>query len=322
MEFYNETSFSTLTHRTTIGDENIAMSAQCRVVFDVDREGNSTISETQDWELKAEYWESDFGPMDKDDVYIRGGVDVLLFGMAKAPHGTMVSQMEVEVLLNNKTVHKVNVFGNRNWNSFFGILVKSRPEPFESIPLSLQNAFGGTTEWDGLKIPYPSNPYGKGYYYKKEEAKGNALPNIEHVDDPITTWKSWQEPAGLSSFPILPVKAKHHVVLEDDNSKIKKVDDRFFNSAFPQMIVENVSAGDIFSATNVTGAEAFKFTIPELPLEIEIKVGEISKKRTMKIEQVGLLPETSQAFITYNFPFKYTLVPLEKRKTMIRLLKN
>lgn len=322
MEFYNETPFSTLTHRTTIGEENIAMSAQCRVVFDVDKTGNAVVSEIQGWELKDNYWESEFGPMDKDDVYIRGGVDILLFGHARAPKGKTITQTEVAVNLNGNTIHKVNVFGNRVWKSILGILSKSNPEPFESMPLSLHNAFGGSTTWDGLDIPYPSNPFGKGYYYKKEAAIGNQLPNIEHVDDPITKWKSWQEPAGLASFPILPLKAKHHVVLEEDNSKIKRIGDRFFNSAFPQMIVESVKPNDLLTATNVTDQGSFNFLIPKLPLEVEIKIGDIKEKREMKIEQVGLLPDSKQAFITYNFPFKYTLVPLEKRKTIIRLLEN
>ena len=322
MEFYNETPFSTLTHRTTIGEENIAMSAQCRVVFDLDIQGNGKISEIQDWELKDNYWESDFGPMDKDDVYVRGGVDILLFGHAKAPRGKSINKTQVVVSHNEQIVHKVNVYGRRIWNSVLGILSISNPEPFESMPLTLRNAYGGSTNWDGLEIPYPSNPYVKGYYYKKADAIGNELPNIEHVDDPITKWKSWQEPAGLGSFPILPLKAKHHMVLEEDNSKIKQIEDRFFNSAFPQMIIDSIKPDDVVSATNVTENGIFKFIIPKLPLEVEIKIGEVKEKRAMKIEQVGLLPDSNQAFITYNFPFKYTLVPLEKRKTIIRLLDN
>ena len=71
MEFFNETPFSTLIHRTSIGEESIAMSAQCRVLFDIDNSGNATISDKQNWELKDNYWESDYGPMDKDDIYTR-----------------------------------------------------------------------------------------------------------------------------------------------------------------------------------------------------------------------------------------------------------
>ena len=88
------------------------------------------------------------------------------------------------------------------------------------------------------------------------------------------------------------------------------------------MIIDSIKPDDVVSATNVTENGIFKFIIPKLPLEVEIKIGEVKEKRAMKIEQVGLLPDSNQAFITYNFPFKYTLVPLEKRKTIIRLLDN
>ncbi|MGJ8667117.1 MAG: DUF2169 domain-containing protein [Patiriisocius sp.] len=322
MEFYNETPFSSLTHRTTLGEENIAMSVQCRVFFDVDADGNATISDLQKWELKEDYWESEFGPMDKDNVYVRGGVDVLVFGHARAPKGQTITQTDVAVYINDKKIHAVKVFGNRTWKSILGLLSISAAEPFTSIPLTLENAFGGTTTWDGLELPYPANPYGKGYYFKKENALGNPLPNIEDIDDPITKWKSWKDPAGLCSCPILPLKAKHHLELEENNRKIKKVKDSFFNSSFPQMIVDRINPGNTVKVTNVTDRGPFFCKIPKLELEIEIKIGEAHKKRSMNIEQVGLLPDTKQIFITYNFPFKYTVVPLEKRKTMLRILEN
>ncbi len=201
MDFNNNTSFPSLVHRAAIGDDKIAMAVMCRVTYDV-KESIATISKNQEWELYQDFWESEYGPMDKDDVYRRGGIDIMLFGSAKAPKGREVTESEVVISLNNKELHKVKVYGNRVWKSFMGMMTKTNAEPFKEIQLSLHNAFGGVGHWDGLEVPYPSNPYGKGYYYDKEEAVGKPLPNIEHHDNLISKWREWQEPAGVASLPI------------------------------------------------------------------------------------------------------------------------
>ena len=319
MEFINRTSFPSLVHRTAIGDDLIAMSVMCRLTYDVNK-GEATISENQEWELYQDFWESDYGPMDKDDVYCRGGVDIMVFGSAKAPKGSAVTHSEVVISLNNKELHKVKVYGERVWNSFLGVLSKSSPEPFEEIELSLHNAFGGVSNWDGIEIPYPSNPYGKGYYPNKEAAIGNPLPNIEHADNLISKWKEWQEPSGVASLPIMPLKAKQNLILNEEKTGIERLDDKFFNSAFPELIVDEIKAGDIIRVDGVTGGEAFNITVPKTTLEIDILLGETKVNRKMTIDQVGVVPDKNQVFISYRFPFRYIVKPQEKRETILSLI--
>lgn len=319
MDFDNKTIFPTLLHRCAIDDDQIAMAVMCRITYDV-KDNSATISENQEWDLYQNFWESEYGPMDKDDVYSRGGVDIMLFGSAKAPKGQSLTESEVIIYLNNQELHRVKVFGERVWNSFLGLLSKSSPEPFEEIKLSLHNAFGGVYNWDGIEIPYPSNPYGKGYYHKKEDAIGNPLPNIEHPDNLINKWKEWQEPSGMCSLPILPLKAKHNLILNEDKSGIERLDDKFFNSAFPELIVDEVSIGDTIKVDGVTGGEAFSVTIPETILEIEVLLGDTKVKRKMNIDQVGLVPDKNQIFISYRYHFRYVIKPKEKREIVLKLI--
>ncbi len=318
MNFTNKTFFPSLIHRTSLDDDIIAMSVTCRITFDIAK-GKANICEEQEWELHQDYWESDYGPMDKDDVYKRGGVDIMVFGSAKTPKGKKESQVVVSIFLNKKEIHKVNVFGERRWKSFMGKLYKSDAKPFKEIALSLNNAYGGVAKWDGLDIPYPANPYGKGYYHTKEEAVGKVLPNIEHIDEPISKWREWQDPAGVGSFPILPLKSKNYLQTNDDKTKILGIDDKFYNSAFPELIVDEIKEGDEIAIEGVTGGTPFKFVIPKVNIVLSIKLGDKKTERKMIIDQVGVLPDNNQVFISYRFPFRYQIVPLEKREFILNL---
>jgi len=318
MEFINRTSFPSLVHRAAIGDDIIAMSVMCRITYNI-VEGIAAISDKQTWELHQNYWESEYGPMDTDNVYTKGGVDIMIFGSAKAPKGKILTESEVKISLNEKELHKIKIFGDRVWKSFLGSMSISNPKPFTEIPLNLNNAFGGTAKWDGLEVPYPANPYGKGYYQTKEEAVGNPLPNIEHPDDLIRKWNSWQEPAGVCSLPIMPLKAKHNLILNKDKTKIEKLDNKFFNSAFPNLIINEIKPEDSISIKGVTGGKDFEFKIPNTELEININLGDKTTNRKMIIDQIGVLLNEHQIFISYRFPFRYTIKPMEKRETILNL---
>ena len=322
MDFINSTPFNTLIHRASLNDDMIAMAIMCKVTYDVLEDGSAKISETQDWELHQSMWENEYGPMDTDDVYTKGGIDIMVFGSAKAPQGKTITESEVIININNNPIHKIKIFGNRTWKSFLGSLSISSPEPFTEIPLTLNNAFGGTAKWDGLEIPYPSNPYGKGYYHKKEEAIGNILPNIEHYDNLITKWNSWQEPAGVASFPIMPLKAKYNLVLSEDKKQVERLDSKFFNSAFPQLIIKNINANDLISVKGVTEVNDFKLKIPETDLELTITLNDKTFSKKMEIDQVILLTDKSQALITYRYPFRYIVKPQEKRITTLSIKKE
>jgi len=314
MEFFNNTSFHTLIHRTALENDIIAMSLMCRITYDVDADGIATISETQDWGLYQDYWQNEYGPMDKDDVFKRGGIDLLLFGSAKAPKGKSVTESSVSIAINHHVIHQVKIFGDRVWKSFLGSLSISSPKPFTEIPLTMYNAFGGYYNWDGIDIPYPNNPHGKGYYHEKKEAIGKSLPNIEHYDNPIRKWNSWQDPAGVTSLSVLPLKAKNNLVLNSDKNKIEKLNPKFFNSAFPKMIVDKINAGDVITITGVTGNDPYIFQVPNTVLEVAIVLGDKNIKEKMKIDQIGLIPDKQQAFVSYRIPFKYVVRPMEKRE--------
>lgn len=320
MDFINNTNFHTLIHRTALQNNTIATALMCRITYDVLEDGKTKISDKQDWKLHQTYWESEFGPMDTDDVYTKGGVDVMVFGSAEAPKGKTITEGEVVININNKPIHRIKVFGERKWKSFLGSLSISQPEPFKEIPLTLNNAFGGKSNWDGIEIPYPTNPYGKGYYQTKKEAIGNCLPNIEHFENRIKKWNSWVDPVGVASLSILPYKAKLNLELNENKTNIKKLNAKFFNSAFPELIIKTIKPEDLITINGVTETKDFSLVIPNTELETEITLGDINLNKKLQIDQIGLITDQNKAFITYRLPFKYIIKPMEKREIKLKLI--
>ncbi len=115
--------------------------------------------------------------------------DVLLNGAAYAPGGRPTQRMMVGLQFGSwrKTFA---VYGDRVWRNAGIGYIASAPAPFERMPISYDNAFGGTD--DRLRDPanyrqYPANPVGRGWRYHRypERIVGLPLPNTEAIGEPV-----------------------------------------------------------------------------------------------------------------------------------------
>ena len=115
--------------------------------------------------------------------------DVLLNGAAYAPGGRPTQRVMVGLQLGNWRKSFV-VLGDRVWRNGGVAYIASHPVPFVRVPISYDNAFGGTD--DRLRDPvnyrqYPPNPVGRGWRYHRypERITGSPLPNTEEAGDPV-----------------------------------------------------------------------------------------------------------------------------------------
>jgi hypothetical protein len=310
MDLINNTSYPAQMFRTGLGEEKYAASVCLRVTYNIQGD-QLVISPTHQWELSHQQWQTEVGILESDFVFKRGGVDILIFGKAIAPQKMPVSRMEVEVDIKNKLNHKLLIFGNRKWEkSILGIEI-SKPEPFTELPLALENAFGGKYEWDGLQIPHGNNPYGKGYYFSKEAAIGGPLPNIENPKNPIRKWNDNIDPVGFCCLPQCVMHMAGNIE-HDNNGRITKLGARVFNTAFPSMIANEIVEGDQFHITGMS-LKPITFLIPPNHFILKVINGEKMKEWKMYIEQVAVVVEKQEVFITYRYPFNYVLEPMQKR---------
>ncbi len=129
--------------------------------------------------------------------------DFVVQGSAFAPQNRTTDRMEVSVQT-GRAIKRIAVFGRR-FIKWTGDRIKiSRPEPFEEIALTYENAYGGI-DWrvqisdqedpellfsfvndqdhPGL---YPRNPFGKGYLVEPGEVPDMEMPNLEEPADLLT----------------------------------------------------------------------------------------------------------------------------------------
>lgn len=118
----------------------------------------------------------------------RPGADIYVSGHAWAPQGRPVAVLLVSVRLGE--IHQqALVFGDRRWRRGITGMVASEPDPFVSMPLCYERAFGGAAD--------PRNPVGCGFY-SPLGAVDQPLPNIESRHQPISDVHDRPEPVGFA----------------------------------------------------------------------------------------------------------------------------
>jgi hypothetical protein len=297
--------------------ERIAAAVVARVTYRV-VDGRLLLDPEQAWTIdKAEY-ESPVGPLPPEDCFRRGGVDLLIFGSARAPGGRATPKVEVRFSVGDVVVG-VDVYGERLWTSGFGTQLRpSAPAAFVERPLSLAYAYGGTQPWDGLEVPFMSNPEGKGFYTEAANARGQPLPNIEDPRRPIQAWSDQPDPVGVGLCPRGFGPRVQRSVSFDERGLLNELRPSFFNEAFPDMVVSEVTSGAVCRVYGVREDAPLAFRVPTLPLCAHIDIGDTHVERLLQIDQIGVEPDLSRVFVTYRFPFRYTVTRMQPRACLLR----
>jgi hypothetical protein len=308
----NHTPFAAALFRGCIDDRRLYGSLVVRVTYDV-RGYRLRIADEQSWPVRPGPWDGPCGPMQGDELFYRGGVDIFVFGSARSPSGRPTPWLDVTVEAGRQLSTSVRVFGERHWEERGDSIVMSPPVPFYALPLTLANAYGGQDEWDQLPIPFPSNPAGKGYVISEKSAPGKALPNIEDPDHPIRTWQDQPQPVGVGVCPMGCGPRILDRVVFDETGVLKELKPTFYNHAFPRMIAPVLEPGDRVRVTGVQTGTPLEFSLPAPPVTTRVRIGQHGDERALPIDQVGIDVERQQVFVTYRYPFRYVMNPLELR---------
>ncbi len=127
--------------------------------------------------------------------------DVVIRGSAYPPKGRAATRCTIAATVGEKS-KRIRVWGRRfiQWQGREASI--GPPEPFEKMPVTNANAYGG---YDGRVSPgpepysfemvqkleadhpglYPRNPFGKGYVVLNRAHEGIELPNLEDPDQPL-----------------------------------------------------------------------------------------------------------------------------------------
>lgn len=169
-----------------------------------------------------------------DEVMPKQRGEILLAGRAHAPGGQAVHEMQVR--LSCAGVDKaLRIVGDRQW--YYGLIPWyriTRPQPFTSLPIGYERAFGGPR--------HPGNLIGRGYSGNPLAglvgANRGLLPNVEQPGRPITRHWRRAAPAGFGPLDLrwTPRQGRGGTydaawLAEDAPGLARDIDWRIFNRA-------------------------------------------------------------------------------------------
>ncbi len=131
-----------------------------------------------------------------DFAILKPKADVLAAGKAWAPGGSSPA-MRVSLRFGkgkNRFDRSLEVLGDRRWQKTVIALGPTDPEPFTSMPITYDRAFGGPG--------FDKNPLGVGYKAAAGEDGAARLPNIEQKGQLIRSPSDTPDPAGFGPIPV------------------------------------------------------------------------------------------------------------------------
>jgi len=234
--------------------------------------------------------------------------DVVLIGHGWAPDGNDVEQFDVSLSVAEK--HKVlRLFGNRYWQN--GAI--TTPEPFQSIPIVYELAYGGSHIIEGENgeiLVDERNPIGLGFRGKRSESELNGLPlpNIEDPDQLLVNVGDESAPVGFGYISPAWIPRKTYAGTYDDAWQKTRApylpedyNPRFMNSAHPDFIFDRYLLGgeDVF-LHNLHQQGPLNFKLPQYSLICEVMFQTRIEQPPVNLETVLIEPDDNRVSLVWR----------------------
>jgi hypothetical protein len=230
---------------------------------------------------------------------MKPSTDVLVTGYAYAPQGRVVRAMDVGVAVGS-TQHVIRVFGDRVWVRNGPTYAPTPPEPFETMPLVWERAFGGRDETESGVSEEPRNPVGTGYRASAGESPvdGAALPNLENPLDPILTWKQHPDPVCFAPIPANWEPRRSYAGTYDDHWQNQRApylpedfDPRFLqNAPAPLVTPQPLQGGEPVRLVGFHPEGVLEFKLPSTRPRVRFNVNGTVEERPVMLDTVLIEP--------------------------------
>lgn len=249
---------------------------------------------------------------DTDLPHLKRATDVLVTGQAFAPGGKPVSRMQVGLRLG--CIKKVlQVTGERCWMpSLSGGLRISDPEPFTSMPILYERAYGGrdpTTDKLGNHDWDRRNPAGCGFATKTDNLLYAPIPNIEYPSAPLA--ERTQRPPVAGFGPVaghwLP-RANYAGSYDERWERTRQpllpfdFDERFFQCApEDQQVPGFLRGGESVVLVNLTPEGRLEFRLPRFSLTFRTFFRDgTTAEHAASIHTVTIEPEAARLVMVWH----------------------
>lgn len=257
-------------------------------------------------------YETDYAPM-------KPRCDVLLNGSAHGPGGRSASRVRVSLQV-GPIAKSFDVVGNRLWVASLIGAVASQPEPFTSMQITYDRAFGGVdaAHPDPAKHRfYEFNHAGVGFHSQtaREFIDGTPLPNTEEtgrlVENPRGPYRPMSFGAiGRAWTPRVKLAGTY------DQNWIDNIfpflppdfDERYYQSAPEDQQMNYPRGGEEVILRNLTPAGSTCFRLPplNLPVVFYARHGE-NKETNAVVDTIVIEPDLHRFMLTWR-----SHVPLRK----------
>jgi hypothetical protein len=301
MELINRTPF--LLDRTVILDKNAAetLVVALRGTYTIAEDGSLAVAEKQTPFSPGDVFrgepdstsierESELGP-------VKLATDVFLVGSAVAPsRGTTRVDIRFRV---GPVQEQAVVFGNRRWLNNMGRPGIEVPNPFDTVPLIWENAFGGRdlTPSDPKHFGQePRNPVGRGFRAKHSHApwEDDLLPNIEHPAKLLGSPGDGGMPVGFGPMgrnwePRVRYGGTYDKEWMERRAPLlpRDFDERFHNAAPPNLLVPGfLQGGEPVEVSGCTRSGWLGFFLPRFDLECKVLVDGTMEEPALALNSV------------------------------------
>lgn len=242
------------------------------------------------------------------------GTDVLVAGSAMAPGRKPVRQLDVA--LQAGPIRKaVRVHGPRVWYKGVVGLALSAPEPFETLELRWEHAWGGRDDADPKKpLEEPRNPVGRGVARDPAKLVHQLGPAIEDPAHPVGSRSP--APAGLAPIGRHFMPRRKYAGTYDDAWRRTRMplppadfDARFDQAAPPDQIVQGyLRGGEPITVVNASADGPLAFELPRLAFRVVGRVDRAMVEHPVAMDTLVLLPGERAFEMTWR-----AVVPVPRR---------
>lgn len=252
-----------------------------------------------------------------DSTLAKPGTDILLVGHAHSANGRAVTWMDVTLAVGPFS-KIVRVFGDRFWQSDGVGASISEPEPFTTMPLAWERAYGGTDEVDGELHTEVRNPVGIGYRSPKSQVElhGLRVPNLEDPSDAITSPK--QSPAPACFAPVAahwePRRSYAGTYDEAWQSARSPYLPDDFDPRFLQVAPYGLAAsgylrgGEPVEVVGASQSGPMKFRLPMLDVSVDYIIDGGREPRPANLDTVLIQPDSGQLIMSWR-----AVLPCDKK---------
>ena len=251
------------------------------------------------------------------------GTDVVLIGSAWAPAGRRVTSTQVSLTVADRR-KTIRVSGDRVWRDG----LPTSPQPFESMPLVWERAFGGWYRRGDRVMAEERNPVGCGFVGGRsaEEMNGLPLPNLEDPTSLLEKLEDATVPTCLAPTAPSWLPRRDFAGTYDDAWQRRRApylpddfDPRYFNCAAPEFVFDRyLGVGERVDATGVLPDGPVSFTIPDARLAVTVTVAGSVENPPANLETISLEPDANRACLTWRASLACDRKALKVERILVR----